>query len=162
MIHPHIRSSRLTSILLVIFGPIINHVKVLYGQFDPVLDVPPSIDSSKLDQLGAYRKARKASDERLNHRFFLFSFGLFVFNMVDSVYVLALEDFDYFNRRIPELFYHKMYPELFWPQSDLIMFSIALCSLVVYYNLWRGQWLDDRFCMYFVHDGPNDHKLIIN
>src|SRR5690625_2734170 len=67
MIHPHIRSLRLISILLVIFGPIINHVKVLYGQFDPVLDVPRSINSSKLDQLGAYRKARKASDERLNH-----------------------------------------------------------------------------------------------
>lgn len=148
--------SVLTEIFLIVFKPIINHVKVLYGQFDPVLNVPKDVQN--LDQLPEFRKQRVEADKS-KHSFFLFSFGIFVFNIVDSIYIMAIDDFDYNNYRMQELFYHKMYPENFWSQSDLIVFSIILCSLVVYYNLWRGDWLNDRFNMYLFDSKSKENKL---
>lgn len=155
--------SILTKILFAIFKPVINHVKVLYAHFDPVLDAP--VEVQRLDQLPEYRKQRIEKD-KAKHRFFLFPFGIFVFNILDSLFVMAADDFDYYHFRMQELFYHKMYPERFWPQSDLIVFSIILCSLAVYYNLWQGEWLDDRFNMYFLGiDGSTETRakeLIVN
>lgn len=154
--------SFILGIFLGFFSPIIKHVKVLYGQFDPILDGPTSIKSRRqLNQLADYRKERVEAD-RVKHDFFFNIWGLFVFNILDNIYVLWMDDFDYYNRRMSELLYHKMYPERFWPQSDLIMFSIVLYSLVVYYNLWRGDWLDDRYNMYFIGLGTDKVKLIVN
>lgn len=156
--------SILTEVFQIIFKPIINHVKVLYGHFDPVIDVPSEMQ--RLDQLPDHRKQKIESDKQ-KHRFFLFSFSIFVFNILDSIVVMAADDFDYYNFRMQELFYHKIFPENFWSQSDLIFFSIAICSLVVYFNLWKGEWLDDRFNMYLIgiDEGSTENKtktLIVN
>lgn len=141
---------------------IIKHVEVMYGQFDPVINGPVWIYSCRqLNALSEFRKKRVKSN-LAKHDFFCFVWCLFVFNIFDNIYIMWMDDFDYYNRRMPEHFYHKIFPERFWPQSDLIMTSIMLCSLFVYYNLWQGEWLDDRYNMYFIRNKTGKQTLIVN
>src|SRR5699024_1751168 len=112
-------------------------------------------------KLSTYRVHRSRIDESTKHSFFLFSFGVFIFLLGDNAYVLSHYNFRYDTRGMPELFSHKIFPRQFWPQSDWIVFSIVACCMVVYYNLWRGKWLDSRYCMYLIKESGSD-QLIVN
>src|SRR5699024_4196576 len=109
-----------------------------------------------------YRKIRIESANS-THKYFILPILLMVCWIVDSALVLAREHFDYANNSLPDLLTHKIYPEKFWKESDIIATTIILFDLIIYIKLTLNPWIEDRYFMYFIGK-PNcaNFQLFVN
>jgi hypothetical protein len=135
------------------------HIRACLNAFDPLIIAPSSVKSqSDLEQ---YRKSWSPSE---NAKYFLLPCLLYVIYFVDSGWVLYKYDFQFTSDGMPELFNHKLFPALFWEQTDVICVAAIACCVIVFYNLWRGAWLENRYCMYLVKglELRPSRKLLVN
>ena len=130
--------------------------------FDPIYDAPKYIDSSNYRrELPAYRRERFVNAEAKIHKYMSIHVWLVVIILGDMVRIWSKYNFDFAHERMPELLTHKMYPEAYWNQGDMIILCANLGVLFTGLSCSLREWLDDKYCMYFVQSPDKRGRILI-
>lgn len=86
---------------------------------------------------------------------------LFLLN-VDSVYVFSLYGWRYNSTDMPELFTHKVFPYVLWPQADGEMFMGIETEQIIYALFLFTAVMPPKYVTYLVKGTENTQKLFQN
>lgn len=155
--------------ILLIFRKLLSlllaHLNACYQPSEPVIEAPSYITRSNFhSEYPKFLNYQNCSN-RVHHRMYILPILVQMYFVLDSLWILYRNGFDYDNDLNNELISRRMFPSMFRSYGDQIVWAVVLTGLVVYPYCWLGQFLADKYVMIVVQnsgDSKDGHCLFVN
>lgn len=92
---------------------------------------------------------------------YIFPEVITLYIVLDSLYTLYFNNFNYSETSMPTLFSHLIFPKELWKVGDISMAFIFISALITYFNLIIDKEVDNKYIMYFVTNHKDNDLIII-
>lgn len=137
---------------------LLSHFRLLYLDLDPVKDAT-IYGVSKEQLLNEIRFSKEGQEVPENsgvHLSYLLPLLTLLFIVVDSVFVFQRNGWQYQAQDMPELFSHRIMPQVVWKLGDVMVFLSMIIPTFIYGNLLFDRTLERKYVMFLFVDTKNN------
>ena len=137
---------------------LLSHFRLLYLDLDPVKDATIYGVSKEqlLDEIRFSKERQEVPENSGVHLSYLLPLLTLLFIVVDSVFVFQRNGWQHQAQAMPELFSHRIMPQVVWKLGDVMVFLSMIIPTFIYGNLLFDRTLERKYVMFLFVDTKNN------